>query len=214
MTAVADVDTSLASKCMDFCQALANQGQAFNFFLTTASGFSFSLDTRKKAANPDAKKRSSPSTQRRNAKRREEYMKRKQNHSTVNPIVEEVNVASNVPCDQCDFKSVSEKGLWQHKRIKHGPPQLSSSSGQPKSPTATPESLRRQQPKEASLHASPMLDVSREECNLSTSEAVEEIVGLCKNCGAELRIIRGYWCCESTKQLCNDCGYDLGVCNS
>ena len=120
MTAVVDVDTSLASKCMDFCQALANQGQAFNFSLTITSGFSFSLDTRKKAASPDVKKKASPSTLRRNAKRKEEYLKHKLNHSTVNHV-EEVGAASSVPsCDQCDFKSVSEKGLRQHKRMKHG----------------------------------------------------------------------------------------------
>ena len=52
MTAVGDVDTSLASKCMDFCQALAKQGQAFNFSLTVSSGFSFSLDTQEKGRKP------------------------------------------------------------------------------------------------------------------------------------------------------------------
>ena len=44
MTVMVDVDTSLASKCMDFCEALAKQGQAFNFSLTVSSGFSFSLE--------------------------------------------------------------------------------------------------------------------------------------------------------------------------
>ena len=34
MSAVVEVDTSLVSKCMDFCQALASQGQAFNFSLS------------------------------------------------------------------------------------------------------------------------------------------------------------------------------------
>ena len=110
MTAACDVETSLASKCMDFCQALANQGQAFNFSLTITSGFSFSLDTRKKAASPDVKKKASPSTLRRNAKRKEEYLKHKLNHSTVNHV-EEVGAASSVPsCDQCDFKSSLKRG--------------------------------------------------------------------------------------------------------
>ena len=129
----------------------------------------------------------------------------------MNPIVEEVNVASNVPCDQCDFKSVSEKGLRQHKRIKHGPSQLSSSSGRPKSPTATPESLRRQQPKEASLHASPMLDASREECNLSTTSEEET----CRNCDDPFRRLSEYFylCCQDDKKLCHDCCSDLEVCD-
>ena len=68
MTAVVDVDTSLASKCMDFCQALANQGQAFNFSLTIGPDFSFSLDTRRKSTSPGIKKKASPSTLRRNAR--------------------------------------------------------------------------------------------------------------------------------------------------
>ena len=103
---------------MYFCQAL-------NFSLTTTSGVSFSLDNRKKAASPDALvKPLHPN--RRNAKRKEEYLKRKQNHLTVNPIVEEGELLPNVPsCDQCDFKSVFEKGLRQHKRMKHGLSQLS-----------------------------------------------------------------------------------------
>ena len=158
MTAACDVETSLASKCMDFCQALANQGQAFNFSLTITSGFSFSLDTRKKAASPDVKKKASPSTLRRNAKRKEEYLKHKLNHSTVNHV-EEVGAASSVPsCDQCDFKSVSEKGLRQHKRMKHGLSQLAPSSAS--NIQATPEKNRTWS-SVASLAVSPSAEASR-----------------------------------------------------
>ena len=91
-------------------------------------------------------------------------MKRRQNHSTVNPIVEEVKVASNVPsCDQCDFKSVSEKGLRQHKRMKHGKAQLSASSS-----PSSPESLR--QPESYSSVASKSLSLP----SLSDTEDREE----------------------------------------
>jgi len=63
----------------------------------------FSLDTRGKAkARPVAKKKASPSTQRRNARRREEFLsKKRQSLSTVNPPVDEAT-ASLLSCDQCD----------------------------------------------------------------------------------------------------------------
>ena len=83
MAAVVEVNSTLASKCMDFCQALASQGQAFNFSIVIGPNFSFSLDTRSKVMQESVtKKRSSPSTLRRNAKRREEFAKKKQ-HSSV-----------------------------------------------------------------------------------------------------------------------------------
>ena len=78
MTAVDEVNSSLASKCMDFCQALASQGQAFNFSIVIGPNFSSSLDTRSKVVQESVtKKRSSPSTLRRNAKRREDFLKKK-----------------------------------------------------------------------------------------------------------------------------------------
>ena len=77
------VDSSLASQCMAFCQALASQGKEFNFTLDIGSTFSFSLDTRGKNVKATlAKKRTSPSTQRRNARRREEFLRKKLNFSS------------------------------------------------------------------------------------------------------------------------------------
>ena len=74
--------TSLASKCMAFCQTLASQGQVFNFSLSIGPDFSFSLDTRSKAVKTQGtKKRSSPSTLRRNARRRAEFDAKKQQSS-------------------------------------------------------------------------------------------------------------------------------------
>ena len=74
--------TSLASKCMAFCQTLASQGQVFNFSLSIGPDFSFSLDTRSKAVKTqETKKRSSPSTLRRNARRRAEFNAKKQQSS-------------------------------------------------------------------------------------------------------------------------------------
>ena len=158
MTAVGDVDTSLASKCMDFCQALASQGQAFNFSLIIGSDFTFTLDTRRKEGSQNTKKKASPSTLRRNAKRREEYLQQRHKPSTVNHT-DEVEVTSNVlSCDQCDFKSVSEKGLRQHKRMKHGLSQLASSGDS--NSQATPEKTRTSS-STASLAVSPIAEASK-----------------------------------------------------
>ena len=72
-------DSSLASQCLAFCQALASQGKAFSFSIKIDSTFSFSLDTRESSASaPLTRKKLSPSTQRRNARRRAEFLKKKQ----------------------------------------------------------------------------------------------------------------------------------------
>ena len=62
----------LLSKCLDFCQALARQGHTFNISIAIGTSFSFSLDTRSKevVTSKVIKKKASPSTLRRNAKRR------------------------------------------------------------------------------------------------------------------------------------------------
>ena len=78
------MESSLVSQCLAFCQTLANQGKDFSFNLTINSSFSFSLDTRESKVNPTlGKKRTSPSTQRRNARRREEFLRKKLNFSSV-----------------------------------------------------------------------------------------------------------------------------------
>ena len=88
------VDSSLASQCLAFCQALASKGKDFSFSLTIDSTFSFSLDTRESNVQSTlAKKRSSPSTQRRNAKRREEFLQKKLNFGSLSTS------GSNSPAD-------------------------------------------------------------------------------------------------------------------
>ena len=84
MAGVDIVDSPMLSKCLDFCQALASQGQHFNFSISIGSDFSFSLDTRSKATTSQgAKKMPSPSTLRRNARRREEFIAKKQHESST-----------------------------------------------------------------------------------------------------------------------------------
>ena len=74
-----EVDSSLLSQCLDFCQALARQGHAFNLSVAIGASFTFSLDTRSKdVASQVTKKKASPSTLWINTKRREEYQLAKQ----------------------------------------------------------------------------------------------------------------------------------------
>ena len=117
---MAAVGSSLLSKCLDLCQALCSQGQAFNFSVTIGQDFTFSMDTRSKEVSPAnvVRKKASPSTRRRNAMRRQEFLNKKRNPSSKNSC--EVEAVSDAPsCDQCDYKAASEKGLKQHKRMKH-----------------------------------------------------------------------------------------------
>ena len=169
MTAVGDVDTSLASKCMDFCQALAKQGQAFNFSLTVSSGFSFSLDTRRKAGSPVTKKKTSPSTLRRNARRREEFLAKKEHESSTRISAENSLADLEIKCDQCEYVAATEKGLRQHIRMKH--------KGQPA------EVLRSMEESRGPLEcSSPLLFNTREE--------------FCQSCEAPLSTRH---CCEIHK---------------
>ena len=74
----------LVTQCLDFCQTLAGKSLTFSFSLTIGTSFSFSVDTSGKGAVAPKKKKKklTPSTQRRNARRREEFLKRKVNAST------------------------------------------------------------------------------------------------------------------------------------
>jgi len=76
--AMSEEDSTLTSQCMAFCQTLANKGHPFTFTLNIGNSFLFSLDT--KGENPSTMsnvKKKSPSTLRRNARRRAEFLKKK-----------------------------------------------------------------------------------------------------------------------------------------
>ena len=118
MAAVAGKDSSLASKCLDLCQALATQGKEFTFSVTIGSSFSFSLDTRKKSCDfKQPGKRSSPSTMRRNARQKEHFLKKKaqppassmamplrsNNSTTTNTAIHSPLVESHCPTGRVEF---------------------------------------------------------------------------------------------------------------
>ena len=162
MSAVGEDNSPLVNKCMDFCLALANQGEAFNFSLSIGSSFSFSLDTRSKEMMKNIRtKKPSPSTIRRNAKRRQDFLNKKQDPSAVSQIAEVAAVPVPVAplCDLCDYKAASEKGLKAHKRMKHGPPRLTPSATIPSSP----EKLRGPGLIRSALNTSPLSLSNREE---------------------------------------------------
>ena len=116
MTAVGESDSSLATKCLDLCQTLAHQGLAFNFCLKIGSSFSFSLDARDKGLASDTpgktkKKKPSPSTLRRNARRKEAFLKKRQNPVPVSPEgdVETQQGEDAFKCDICGNAFKSDK---------------------------------------------------------------------------------------------------------
>ena len=72
-------NAALLSQCLDFCQTLAVKSLTFSFTLTLGESFSFSVDTREKEALVSkAKKKKTPSTLRRNARRRAEFLKKQE----------------------------------------------------------------------------------------------------------------------------------------
>ena len=73
---------------------------------------------------------------------------------------EKAKVPAAIDCEECAYKATTEKGLKQHKRMKHGKPQQSTLS--------TPETSRRPSRPEH-LNTSPLLQSTREEA--------------CHNCG-------------------------------
>ena len=169
MSAVGEENSSLASKCMDFCQALAKQGKTFNFSLSIGSGFSFSLDTRSEDMKKTiGTKKPSPSTQRRNAMRRREFLEKKRNPSAVNHTAEVAAVQVAPQCDQCEYKAATQRGLTTHKRMKHGTTRLTTPS--------SPESLRGPGQLRPALNTSPILqDARREEVGEEKEEPVSPL---------------------------------------
>ena len=139
MTAVSETDSSLATQCLDFCQALARQGKVFQLSITIGSTFTFSLDTRegKETLPTRIKKRSSPSTLRRNANRRKEFLAKKatSESSVVTDLESKQKQCAAFQCDQCDANFKTENGLKIHKGKSHkeasSPEKLRKSSSQP-----------------------------------------------------------------------------------
>jgi DNA-directed RNA polymerase subunit RPC12/RpoP len=127
----------MVNKCLEFCQALINQGQSIAFSLTIGSNFSFSLDARKDSSSLETRRKSStletrkatmiqegevkkkklsPSQVRRNLKRKEDFHKKKSEQ------FERENCDLEVPmfkCAHCDNTFMSEIDLKIHMECSH-----------------------------------------------------------------------------------------------
>ena len=94
----------------------------FNFSLAIGSTFSFSVDTKSKEALPSkAKKKVSPSTLKRNMRRREEFLKKKfiSSEAEKSEPDKEASPGATFQCDQCENVFRNEKGLKIHKGKAH-----------------------------------------------------------------------------------------------
>ena len=125
MTAVIENSSSLATQCLEFCQALERQGKDFKLSISIGSTFTFSLDSRVgKATLPRKdKQRKSPSTLKRNAKRKEEFLAKKSASTSVVTGLESyqklMKQNKDFQCDQCDANFKTMEGLKIQKGKSH-----------------------------------------------------------------------------------------------
>ena len=172
-------------KCLAFCQALITSDQKFTLNLSIGNDKLF-FSNKELESSWKMKKKKSPSQLRREKNRK---MKRQKEatekvagdgaseaaakEAEDNSTAEKAEGPASIVCEECDYNATTEKGLKQHKRMKHGKPQQSTLS--------TPETSRRPSRPEH-LNTSPLLQ--------STSEEA------CHNCGG---IFTSEHQCDSTQ---------------
>ena len=109
--------TSLTHKCLELCHALTNQRQAFKFSIMLGTSFSFVLDTRSQEDTQQCmKKKPSPSSLKRNQRRRQEFCERRK---TEDPEVKVTHKKAKYKCELCDFEINSQRELETHMERKH-----------------------------------------------------------------------------------------------
>ena len=157
-------DPALVTQCLDFCQALASMGRTISLSLTLGSIFSFNLDTRRKPTSPDEKvmkkKKLSPSTLRRNQRRKQEFQKQKSESACNLDVTSQA--MNTFQCDQYENNFNTENGLKIHIGKAH----------KVLKPLPSPE-IGRDYPQDTLLVMSPVKDTRREEDN---SEEFEEVI--------------------------------------
>ena len=132
----------------------------FCFFPNRSNLSTISMVTRSEDVKKTIRtKKPSPSTQRRNAKRRRDFLEKKRNPSAVNHTAEVAAVPVTPQCDQCDYKAASQRGLT------------------PSSPTPpSPETLRGPGQLRPALNTLPILpDARREEVREEKEEPVSPL---------------------------------------
>ena len=215
MAAVNESDSSLTNKCLDLCHALAGQGKAFRFSLTIGSTFTFSLDSREGKETPlPSRKKKSPSTLRRNAKRKEDFLKKKPTSESASTTGLESNQElmlqrQEFQCDECDFKSKSENGLKIHKGKSHKevstPEKLRKPSTQQSllvSPSPTRNEKRIESCHNCDMDMSPT-HLCKDDEDSEADEVPDAPIVCCCGCGAPERCPRHFEVMESRKQILN-----------
>ena len=121
---------ALAKQCMDFCQHMDAKGKTYKFSLMLGSDFTFTLDTREEATTTkkEVRKKLSPSSIRRNARRKAEFLEKKTVTSDESPsnnekesgtsdknaeTMPEKDVNVSVDLDQPVIQQNSEKQPWR-----------------------------------------------------------------------------------------------------
>ena len=115
MGAVSGADPTLATQCLEICQALVTKGVAFSLSMTVGSTITFTLDTREKEvpSSTPARKKLSPSNLRRNKRRKEEFLQRK---AEIDP--EPVEKTGEKPAAECSWRSEVEVSDTKSVKIK------------------------------------------------------------------------------------------------
>merc|ERR1712129_98387 len=160
------------------CQALVSKGLAFTFSLTTSSGFTISLDTRgKESPGPVARKPPSPSTLRRNARRRQEFLQRKAKAAPVTPN-DKPAVADSWSSVLVNGGSGSKSVTMKLKKNPQKIPQLDGSEEMTKEAEAQTESKPEASIKATQTdRAAPVLDICQvQQTNIPAHMAVQGTV--------------------------------------
>ena len=78
------IDVTMATKCLELTQTLISMKASCKFSLYLSNGFNYSFSNLEhgNTNSRNIEKKKSPSTLRRNAKRREEYMKKKKDSTS------------------------------------------------------------------------------------------------------------------------------------
>ena len=191
MAAVGENDSSLAIQCLALCQSLERQGKVFKLSLTIGNAFSFSMESRG-GTTPvpiNRKKRASPSTVKRNARRRSEFLARKRMEVAASKetqadveYTQQMPQRAPFPCDQCDSGFKTGNGLKIHVGKSH------------KVVSKSPEKIREQSSTSDfnTLVASPIRDISR--------------VHSCHNCDTD--ISPTHQCPSGQDSIVNHCEHD------
>ena len=157
-------------KCLAFCQSLIQSDQKFTLSLAIGKDKLFFSN---KELESSWKKKKSPSQVRREERRKRERQSKPTEEVPGDAAVEatvkktvcstaavQAEVPSVIICEECDYKATTEKGLKQHKRMKHR--KFRESTTVPTSPLSTPEVTRRQT-LPGDLNSSPLPNIPRED---------------------------------------------------